>query len=38
MKKRLDFNHWYIHNWNLWPDFVILVRTFLEVVRHGNAW
>jgi lipopolysaccharide/colanic/teichoic acid biosynthesis glycosyltransferase len=37
MKKRLDFNLWYINNWNLWLDFVILVRTFLEVVRHRNA-
>jgi hypothetical protein len=31
MKKRLGFNLWYIHNWNLWLDFVILVRKFLEV-------
>lgn len=38
MKKRLDFDLWYINNWNLWLDLVILVRTFLEVVRHRNAY
>lgn len=38
MKKQLDSDLWYINNWNLWLDFVILVETFLEVVRHGNAY
>jgi Undecaprenyl-phosphate glucose phosphotransferase len=38
MKRRLDFDLWYIDNWNLWLDVVILVRTFLEVARHRNAY
>jgi Undecaprenyl-phosphate glucose phosphotransferase len=38
MKKRLDFDLWYIDNWNLWLDLVILIRTVLEVVRHRNAY
>ena len=38
MKKRLDFDLWYIDNWHLWLDLVILVRTCLEVVRHRNAY
>ena len=38
MKKRLDFDLWYINNWNPWLDLVILVRTVLEVVRPRNAY
>jgi Undecaprenyl-phosphate glucose phosphotransferase len=38
MKKRLDFDLWYINNWNLGLDFLILVRTVLEVVRPRNAY
>jgi undecaprenyl-phosphate galactose phosphotransferase/putative colanic acid biosynthesis UDP-glucose lipid carrier transferase len=38
MKRRLDFDIWYINNWNLGLDLVILVRTLLEVVRPRNAY
>jgi undecaprenyl-phosphate galactose phosphotransferase/putative colanic acid biosynthesis UDP-glucose lipid carrier transferase len=38
MKKRLDFDLWYINNWRLGLDLVILVRTVLEVVRPRNAY
>jgi Undecaprenyl-phosphate glucose phosphotransferase len=38
MKKRLDFDLWYINNWNPWLDLVILVRTVLEVIRPRNAY
>jgi undecaprenyl-phosphate galactose phosphotransferase/putative colanic acid biosynthesis UDP-glucose lipid carrier transferase len=38
MKKRLDFDLWYINNWNVGLDLVILVRTVLEVVRPRNAY
>ena len=38
MKKRLDFDLWYINNWDPWLDLVILVRTVLEVVRPRNAY
>jgi Undecaprenyl-phosphate glucose phosphotransferase len=38
MKNRLDFDLWYISNWNLGLDLVILLRTILEVVRHRNAY
>jgi Undecaprenyl-phosphate glucose phosphotransferase len=38
MKKRLDFDLWYISNWNIGLDLVIMVRTFLEVVRPRNAY
>jgi Undecaprenyl-phosphate glucose phosphotransferase len=38
MKRRLDFDLWYINNWSLGLDLVVLVRTFLEVVRPRNAY
>lgn len=38
MKKRLDFDIWYINNWNLGLDIVILLRTVLEVARPRNAY
>jgi lipopolysaccharide/colanic/teichoic acid biosynthesis glycosyltransferase len=38
MKKRLDHDLWYINNWNLGLDLVILLRTFMEVARHRNAY
>ena len=38
MQRRLDFDLWYIGNWEWWLDPVILVRTVLEVLRHRNAY
>jgi Undecaprenyl-phosphate glucose phosphotransferase len=38
MKNRLDYDLWYINHWSLGLDLVILVRTFLEVVRPRNAY
>jgi Undecaprenyl-phosphate glucose phosphotransferase len=38
MKRRLDFDLWYIGNWNLGLDLLILFRTLIEVVRHRNAY
>jgi Undecaprenyl-phosphate glucose phosphotransferase len=38
MKNRVEFDLWYISNWNLGLDLVILFRTILEVVRHRNAY
>jgi Undecaprenyl-phosphate glucose phosphotransferase len=38
MKRRLDFDLWYINNWNLGLDLLILFRTFAEVLRHRNAY
>ena len=38
MQKRLDMDLWYISNWNLALDVMILFRTFAEVLRHRNAY
>ena len=38
MKSRLDFDLWYINNWSVGLDLVILLRTLAEVVRPRNAY
>jgi Undecaprenyl-phosphate glucose phosphotransferase len=38
MKNRLDFDLWYINNWSVGLDLVIMVRTLLEVLRPRNAY
>jgi Undecaprenyl-phosphate glucose phosphotransferase len=38
MKDRLGFDLWYINNWTLGLDLLILVRTIVEVVRPRNAY
>ena len=38
MRKRLEMDLWYIGNWNLGLDVLILFRTFAEVLRHRNAY
>jgi Undecaprenyl-phosphate glucose phosphotransferase len=38
MKRRLEFDLWYIGNWRLWRDIAILLRTVFEVLRRRNAY
>jgi lipopolysaccharide/colanic/teichoic acid biosynthesis glycosyltransferase len=37
MKNRLDFDLWYINNWSLALDLIVLARTVVELVRPRNA-
>jgi Undecaprenyl-phosphate galactose phosphotransferase WbaP len=34
---RIELNNWYIANWSLWVDLVILCRTLIVVVRRVGA-
>jgi undecaprenyl-phosphate glucose phosphotransferase len=36
--ERVKFDLWYINNWSLWLDFLILIRTVFEVLRSRNAY
>jgi undecaprenyl-phosphate galactose phosphotransferase/putative colanic acid biosynthesis UDP-glucose lipid carrier transferase len=36
--ERVKLDLWYINNWSLWLDFLILIRTILEVLRGRNAY
>jgi undecaprenyl-phosphate galactose phosphotransferase/putative colanic acid biosynthesis UDP-glucose lipid carrier transferase len=37
MKSRLDFDLWYINNWSLGLDLLVLARTVVELLRPRNA-
>ncbi|MEI9914999.1 MAG: sugar transferase [Methylovirgula sp.] len=34
MRKRLEFDLWYINNWSLTLDLKIILRTCLEITRQ----
>ena len=36
-KRRVFFDAWYVRNWSLWYDFVILMRTVRVVLRQEGA-
>jgi undecaprenyl-phosphate galactose phosphotransferase/putative colanic acid biosynthesis UDP-glucose lipid carrier transferase len=36
--KRVKLDLWYINNWSLWLDFLIVVKTTFEVLRKRNAY
>jgi undecaprenyl-phosphate galactose phosphotransferase/putative colanic acid biosynthesis UDP-glucose lipid carrier transferase len=36
--KRVKFDLWYINNWSLWLDLLILIKTIFEVLRKRNAY
>ncbi|WP_074119894.1 undecaprenyl-phosphate glucose phosphotransferase [Bradyrhizobium sp. AS23.2] len=38
MKRRVDYDVWYINNWSLWLDILIVARTFFTAVWAKNAY
>lgn len=36
--ERVQMDSWYVHNWNLWLDLVLLWRTVSVVVHHDGAY
>lgn len=36
--ERVQMDNWYVHNWNLWLDLVLLWRTVSVVVHHDGAY
>jgi undecaprenyl-phosphate glucose phosphotransferase len=38
IEKRVKFDLWYINNWSLWLDLLILIKTVFEVLRKRNAY
>jgi putative colanic acid biosynthesis UDP-glucose lipid carrier transferase len=37
MRARVELDTWYVGNWSLWLDLLIIFRTVVEVVRARNA-
>jgi Undecaprenyl-phosphate galactose phosphotransferase WbaP len=35
--RRMQLNSWYVHNWSLWHDLVILAKTVVVVARRRGA-
>ena len=38
VSERVKLDLWYINNWSLWLDLLILIRTVFEVLRRRNAY
>ena len=36
--ERVKLDLWYINNWSFWLDFVIVIKTIVEVLRRRNAY
>jgi undecaprenyl-phosphate galactose phosphotransferase len=36
--RRIHLDAWYVRNWNLWYDVIILARTSLAVLNRGGAY
>ncbi len=37
-EQRLSLDSWYVRNWNLWLDVVILLRTFHVLLKKEGAY
>ncbi|HNX20605.1 MAG TPA: sugar transferase [Acidobacteriota bacterium] len=38
MRKRVEYDLYYIENWSLWLDIKVMVMTALTVLRDRNAY
>jgi putative colanic acid biosynthesis UDP-glucose lipid carrier transferase len=38
IQRRVEYDLWYIDNWSLRVDCLIIIRTFLEIMRSRNAY
>lgn len=38
MQKRIELDLWYINNWSLWLDILIIIRTALTSFTHATAY
>jgi undecaprenyl-phosphate galactose phosphotransferase len=36
-ERRIELNNWYVRNWSLWHDIVILLKTIVVVVQRKSA-
>lgn len=37
-QQRIDFDLYYIHNWSIWLDIIIMLRTFMAVLKGSGAY
>ena len=36
MKKRMEYDLWYLNNWTIWLDLYIIFKTFYAVFKHAK--
>ena len=34
MKRRMEFDLWYLNNWSIWLDFYIIFKTFYALIKY----
>ena len=34
MKRRMEFDLWYLNNWNIWLDIYIIFKTFYALIKY----
>jgi len=37
-EKRTELDEWYVRNWSLWFDIVLLIKTIKVVLGKGGAY
>jgi len=38
IQRRVEFDRWYINNWSIWLDFLIMLRTLGKLIRDPYAY
>lgn len=38
MQRRIDLDRWYVNNWSIWLDFLIILRTFGAIIPRENIY
>jgi undecaprenyl-phosphate galactose phosphotransferase/putative colanic acid biosynthesis UDP-glucose lipid carrier transferase len=38
MARRVELDLWYVDNWSIWHDCLIVLRTVSEVIKSRNAY
>jgi exopolysaccharide biosynthesis polyprenyl glycosylphosphotransferase len=34
MKRRMEFDLWYLNNWSIWLDFYVMIKTFYAIIKY----
>ncbi len=34
MKRRMEFDLWYLNHWSIWIDFYIMIKTFYAILKY----
>jgi len=37
-KERMEIEAWYVENWSIWLDIIILLKTFLVILKGNGGY